>query len=596
MSNRTRRTLSLLLVSPLLLAACNTVAGSAQGPANFFPSPTASGASIDTVLSPTPVVIGAVPMTTSSPGEIPEGSAPPAQNSTACTPDSVYLADVTIPDGTEVAVGSAFVKTWRFQNTGACEWGPGYSLIFLWGESMGTSTPIPLPATPVGATIDISANMVAPEQPGVYVGAWRMQAPDGGLFGIDVYVQITVSYSVPPVTATPLSSDQPSQPNNTNCVDNVEFVTDITVPDDTPMQPGQLFTKTWRLRNSGTCQWVSGYTLRFVGGAAMATANAVAVSATPAGQTVDISVPMVAPVQAGSYTSLWRMANAQGQLFGFEAYIRIRVDNSGGAPPGGGPTTGYSLAPYLSGVSARAREIYLAGQQMGNRVNVFSKVGDSLTDEYWFLYPIGEGRTLYGSYSNLESVVSFYLSGTARTGNSFNNESVAAAGGWDSFDPLDPANVIGYDFCTGLSPLECELRTVKPAVVIIMIGSNDGEWNVDNGSYGANLRRMVQLSIDLGVVPVLGTVPWNTYRGHPTTFNEVIKAVAVEYDIPLIDYYTALERLPNHGVRDDNVHNSYPPDGNSANFTSEALGLYGYNVRNLLTVQMLDALWHLVLY
>ncbi len=72
------------------------------------------------------------------------------------------MADVTIPDGTVLAPGSAFVKTWRVKNAGTCEW-VNYKLIFAAGEQMGGPASVGVNTTPAGGTVDVSVNLVAPD-------------------------------------------------------------------------------------------------------------------------------------------------------------------------------------------------------------------------------------------------------------------------------------------------------------------------------------------------------------------------------------------------------------------------------------------------
>lgn len=107
--------------------------------------------------------------------------------------------------------------------------------------------------------------------------------------------------------------------------DNSAFVADVTVPDNTQMSPGQGFTKIWRLRNTGTTTWASGYSFAFVSGSQMSAPGSVSVASTAPGATVDIPVPMTAPGAAGTYQGNWRLRNPAGQLFGIEVWVRIVV-------------------------------------------------------------------------------------------------------------------------------------------------------------------------------------------------------------------------------------------------------------------------------
>ncbi len=126
-----------------------------------------------------------------------------------CTYDSAYVADVTISDDTELAPGAPFVKTWRLRNNGTCPWGSGTRLVFVDGDRMGGTAAVEVPATPPGETVDLEVPLIAPDQPGTYRGAWRMQSPSGDSFGDRPYVQIVVSMSV---TVTPAPTPTETAP------------------------------------------------------------------------------------------------------------------------------------------------------------------------------------------------------------------------------------------------------------------------------------------------------------------------------------------------------------------------------------------------
>jgi hypothetical protein len=79
-----------------------------------------------------------------------------------------------------------------------------------------------------------------------------------------------------------------------------------------------------------------------------------------------------------------------------------------------------------------------------------------------------------------------------------------------------------------------------------------------------------------------------------TPYNDAVVRTARAFDTPLVDYHTAMEQAINHGIREDGIHPSSPPDGFASNFDSEHLK-YGYNIRNLMTLQVLDLLWRQVL-
>jgi len=121
----------------------------------------------------------------------------------------------------------------------------------------------------------------------------------------------------------------------------MSFVSDVTIPDNTPMTAGQAFTKTWKVKNQGSCAWDAGFKFSFTGGEQMGGATFTLPSSVAAGAVYDISVPMTAPNKTGTWRGNWRMSTAAGQFFGDEVYVRVVV--GGGTAPtntstGGGAT------------------------------------------------------------------------------------------------------------------------------------------------------------------------------------------------------------------------------------------------------------------
>lgn len=113
----------------------------------------------------------------------------------------------------------------------------------------------------------------------------------------------------------------------TSCY-SMAFVADVSIPDNTTMKPGQTFTKTWRVRNNGTCAWESGYKFNFIGGEAMGGATLTIDKAVNPGTETELSVAMTAPNASGSHRGNWRMATAAGANFGDEVYVVIVVSGS----------------------------------------------------------------------------------------------------------------------------------------------------------------------------------------------------------------------------------------------------------------------------
>jgi Tol biopolymer transport system component len=142
------------------------------------------------------------------------------------------------------------------------------------------------------------------------------------------------SLGTTPATLPPVATPTSFRPSSGDCTLDADFGADVTVPDDTVFSPGAQFIKTWRIRNSGTCDWESGYKLVFVQGDLMDGEETVAVPATPAGSTVDVSVNLVAPAEPGTYQGHWELRTPEGSQFGrYDTYF-VRIVVSGQAPSG----------------------------------------------------------------------------------------------------------------------------------------------------------------------------------------------------------------------------------------------------------------------
>ena len=255
------------------------------------------------------------------------------------------------------------------------------------------------------------------------------------------------------------------------------------------------------------------------------------------------------------------------------------------------------LYPYVSGISEHAHQIFLQGQALGNRADVFSKIGDSITVSPVFLNPIGTGDYQLHDYGYLQPAIDYYSVTWARTNNSFSNSSLAAKVGWYSGAVMNPANADTVNCFAGESPLVCEYRAVRPAVAIIMLGTNDVP-GASAASFERNMRRVIETTLSMGVIPVVSTIP-PMHRagidGRVEEFNAILIRLAREYDVPLVDYWSALQGLPNDGLGGDGVHPSWAPSGHAADFTPDYLQ-YGMPVRNLTALWALDAVWKFALH
>ena len=269
----------------------------------------------------------------------------PAANTTPggnCQYRAGFAGDISVPDNQPIAAGAPFIKIWRIRNDGNCTWGPGRTLnalTFVNGHQLGAPTQVPLPAdVPPGSAVDVSVPMVAPTLPGTYRGEWLLQIAQGPLLGVGangqtpLYVQIVV----------------PSQvPTDGNCTYQVKFLGDITIPDNSTVPAGQPFVKTWRVRNDGTCNWGPGYrlnALKFVGGNLNSDPTPIDLPrVVRPGESIDLSVSLLAPTVPGVYRSEWKLFVQGGTLIGVGVngqtplYAQIVI---------GAATGGTQIAPY----------------------------------------------------------------------------------------------------------------------------------------------------------------------------------------------------------------------------------------------------------
>ncbi len=241
-------------------------------------------------------------------------------------------------------------------------------------------------------------------------------------------------------------------------------------------------------------------------------------------------------------------------------------------------------------VAENIRQIYALGQTLGNHADVFSKVGDSITVAPHMLHPIGEGLYNLGDYQYLQGVIDYFSVSPAHDGNSFANTSIAAGVGWTT-DAVLKAKFADPKLCKAdESALACEYRLVKPAYALIMFGTNDVA-HLTAKTYAYNMGRIIKASIESGIIPIVSTIPVRIgYEEQVITFNEALVKVAQRYRVPLWDFGAAMEGLPKGGLAPDGVHPSIPAAGykGSADFRANNL-YYGYVIRNLTALQMLDA-------
>jgi hypothetical protein len=113
--------------------------------------------------------------------------------------------------------------------------------------------------------------------------------------------------------------------NPADCINNLTFINDVTIPDNTSIAYGATIDKQWLVQNSGTCNWNADYRLRHVSGAALGAPEEIALYPAHSGTQATIQITFTAPFTDGPYESAWQAFDPSGLAFGDPIYIRINA-------------------------------------------------------------------------------------------------------------------------------------------------------------------------------------------------------------------------------------------------------------------------------
>ncbi len=233
--------------------------------------------------------------------------------------------------------------------------------------------------------------------------------------------------------------------------------------------------------------------------------------------------------------------------------------------------------PVIPVVSERAKAIYQKGLASGNDPQAFSKVGDCQNVASYFLAVFEKpGEYRLGEYAGLQETIDYFKGSLARN-------SLAVRGGFNVASVLSPFWTDPKVCAKGENPLACEFRQHKPSLAII---SMETWWSGKPAAeYEGYLGEIVEFAIERGVVPILATKADNWEGDH--RLNAAVARVAARYEIPLWNFWAAVQPLPNHGLSPDNFHLTY-----ARNFFDDPVRMQSaWPVRNLTALQVIDAVW-----
>jgi hypothetical protein len=238
--------------------------------------------------------------------------------------------------------------------------------------------------------------------------------------------------------------------------------------------------------------------------------------------------------------------------------------------------------PVIPTAAAGASAIFRRGQTLGRNVNVLSKVGDCNSVDWFFLQPFGQDQYDLGEYTDLQAAVDAFSV-------SFTYRSYAAYNGLNAHAALDPTWAHPAVCPADESPLLCEYRVHNPSVAIIMFGSND-VLALTPVQFDHALRRVIYETIRAGIIPVMSTFPrYIPLPERTILYNQIVIRVALDFNVPVMNLWLALEPLPGHGIDDDGYHMNGPIT-RAGDFASAHNLQTGYPVRNLVTLQTLAIL------
>jgi hypothetical protein len=235
--------------------------------------------------------------------------------------------------------------------------------------------------------------------------------------------------------------------------------------------------------------------------------------------------------------------------------------------------------PVIPAVSETTRQIYADGQRKGNDPHSFSIIGDCLSLPINLFGNYGKGPNHYnlGDYTSLQPTIDWFK-------DSFNRQSVTLGDGFNTAAVLSPFRADPVQCNSTVTPLVCEFRLHHPSYVLISLGTDD--YQTPPATFESRMRQIIEYAISQGTVPILATKADDREGGD--AFNIIIARLAYEYDIPLWNFWAAVQNLPNGGLTGDDGHLSW----GDPNRLDETYAMQvAIPVRDLTALQTLDSVW-----
>ncbi len=216
---------------------------------------------------------------------------------------------------------------------------------------------------------------------------------------------------------------------------------------------------------------------------------------------------------------------------------------------------------------------------MGSQAHVFSRIGDCASAAPDFLVGF-DGDYNLGEFGSLQATIDYFKG-------SFGRSSLAAKAGLNSAGLLTTLWT-GPECKKNESLLDCQYRLDRPSFAFISIGTNEAYYVHKNpGSFELNMRAILDDTIARGILPILATKADNIEGDQ--SINATIAKLALEYQLPLWNFWRAAQPLPDNGLADPD-HLSSVSYKNFTDFTLPNSMQYGMQVHNLTALEMLEFL------
>lgn len=287
------------------------------------------------------------------------------------------------------------------------------------------------------------------------------------------------------------------------------------------------------------------------------TAPAQADAAAPTEQTLQTDVPTVPPAEAVAAAPAIPAATAAPKPpLEKDAWMKMPV--------------------VPAGVSDAMRAVYQRGIESGNDPTHFSIIGDCQNVSSYFLYVFDKpgDYSLGSEYAYLQPTIEYYHGSYSRT-------SLAVKGGFNAAAILSPLRSDPKSCNANESPLDCELRTWRPTIVIV---SMETWWSHKPAEeYDKYMRKVLDRIIEFGAVPIIATKADNLEGDN--SINATVAQIAYDYEIPMWNFWAAVQPLADKGLSPDGFHLTF-----ARNFFDDPKRMKSaWPWRNLTALQSLDA-------